>query len=273
MSQHKCDKCGKEFIQKTDLIRHNNRKFVCTMDIKCQICGIKFKHRSSLHRHAKRCNIGNLSQINNSISINNNIVNNVDGDVKVVKFGNENLSYISDDLYKQILGRGFTAICEFIGHSHFNKEHPENHNIYISHIRDEFIVLYDGDKWTLNRKDETMEDIIYAKSDFLFNKFKELKHYMGQVEIEKFMRFMNNRDAPETLDRLKGDLQLQLYNNRLLPQKIRRQMEAIDRHEEQKKIKNLTKNKDKLEEALKLLENNVSNRELLEKLCMLLNSK
>jgi hypothetical protein len=273
MTHHKCDKCGKDFSQKTDLIRHNNRKFSCALEIKCQLCGMEFKHKPSMYRHKKKCNIGSLSQTNNSISINNNIVNNVDGDVKVVKFGNENLSYISDDLYKQILGRGFTAICEFVDHSHFNKAHPENHNIYLANMRDDFVVLYDGDKWTLNRKDETMEDIIYAKSDFLFNKFNELKHCMGQFEIERFMRFMNNRDASETMDRLKGDLQLQLYNNRLLPQKIRRQMEAIDRHQEQQKIKYLTKNKDKLEEALKLLEDNVSNKEVLERLCVLLNSK
>jgi uncharacterized C2H2 Zn-finger protein len=273
MTQHKCDKCGKEFSQKTDLVRHNKRKFPCVTEIKCQMCGMVFKHRTSMYRHQKKCNVKSISQTNNSISINNNIVNNVDGDVKVVKFGNENLSYISDDLYKQILGRGFMAVCEFVGHSHFNKEHPENHNIYMANMRDDFVVLYDGDKWTLNRKDETMEDIIYAKSDFLFNKFRELEYRMRPDEIERFMRFMNSRDAPDTMERLKDDLQLQLYNNRSLPQKIRRQLEAIERHQEYQKIKYITKNKDKLNEVLKLIDDNVSNKEVLEKLCTLLNSK
>jgi hypothetical protein len=54
---------------------------------------------------------------------------NVDGDVKVVKFGEENLSYISDDTFKKIIGRGFKSLEEFMNHVHFNKDHPENHNI------------------------------------------------------------------------------------------------------------------------------------------------
>jgi hypothetical protein len=152
----------------------------------------------------------------------NNINNMRVDNVKVVKFGNENLSYISDDLYKHILGSGVRAIEEFIGHSHFNKKHPENHNLYIANIRDEYLVLYDGDKWTINRRDEKLDDIIYAKSDFLCRKFAELEASMNPRDVYKFKKYLEIKDEAHTLDRIKGDLTIRLYNERSLAIKIRR---------------------------------------------------
>jgi len=158
----------------------------------------------------------------------NNINNMKVDNVKVVKFGNENLSYISDDLYKHILGRGVGAIEEFIGHSHFNKKHPENHNLYIANMRDEYLVLYDGDKWTINRRDEKLDDIIYAKSDFLCRKFAELEASMNQRDVYKFKKYLEIKDDACTIDRIKGDLKIRLYNERSLALKIRRVMELED---------------------------------------------
>jgi hypothetical protein len=239
MVKHLCSKCGKTFIRKSYLLKHINRKFPCTKYVQesilnCQCCNKPFKHKSSLSRHINVC--GNTDIVDNRSvntyidkrAINNNNLN-VDGDVKVVKFGNENLSYISDDLFKQILGRGFRAVSEFIEHSHFNKKHPENHNIYIANIRDEYIVIYDGDKWTINRRDEIMEDIIYAKSDLLYKKFKELVGQMNQSDIDRFMRFMHQRDDDQTMNRLKDEITLQLYNNRKLPQYMRKRMDKFER--------------------------------------------
>lgn len=242
MVNHLCSKCGKTFIRKAYLLKHVNRKFPCTKqvhennELSCQCCSKLFKHKSSLSRHINICNSGDIidnRSVNTYIdkrAINNTSNNlNFDGDVKVVKFGNENLSYISDDLFKQILGRGFRAVSEFIEHSHFNKKHPENHNIYIANIRDEYIVIYDGDKWTINRRDETMEDIIYAKSDFLYRKFKELVGQMNQQDIDRFMKFMHQRDDDQTMNRLKDEITLQLYNNRKLPQYMRKKMDKFER--------------------------------------------
>jgi hypothetical protein len=155
---------------------------------------------------------------------------NVDGNVNVnvVKFGDENLSYISDDLYKQILGRGLRAVEEFIEHSHFNKKHPENHNLYVANIRDEYLVLYDGDKWIITKRNEKLEDIIYAKSDYLYEKFKQLYGTMDTHAIQRFQNFLNLRDDIATMARIKEDLTIQLYNNRKLPQQMRRRMEILE---------------------------------------------
>jgi hypothetical protein len=233
---HICGKCCKKFILKADYTRHINRKYSCDRpSTKCEFCDKELAHKSSLYRHEKTCKakaqpltITNNNLINtvNNQTMNVDNLNNVNVDnVKVVKFGNENLSYISDDLYRHILGRGIKAIEEFIGHSHFNKKHPENHNLYIANIRDEYLVLYDGDKWTINRRDEKLEDIIYAKSDFLCRKFEELESTMNPKDAYKFKKYLEVKDEAYTLNRIKGDLKIRLYNERSMPLKIRRLME------------------------------------------------
>lgn len=235
MVLYECDRCGKTFDHKSAYDRHNKIKRNCALSrlAMCVECGKAYKHRQSLTRHRKICSCAsdhtNLQQ--NNIQNTNNILNNhVNVDhMKVVKFGNENLSYMSDDLYKQIMGRGFGAVGEFIEHSHFNSKHPENHNIYIANLKNKYVVFYDGDKWMVSSRGDIMEDIIYAKSDFLFNKFKELCHDMNQSDKDRFIKYMDERDDDKTMDRLKNDISLQLYNNRKMPQKMRQYMEKYER--------------------------------------------
>jgi hypothetical protein len=227
-TKYTCQKCGKIFNRRTGYDRHKAKKFECgNKDIKCAICGREFLHRSSLYRHEKGCGaVTNI--VNNQTTVNAPIYNNLNigiDSMKVIKFGNENLSYISDDLYKQILSRGIRSIEQFIEHSHFNRKHPENHNIYIANIKDEYLVLYDGDKWAITKRDEKLEDIIYAKSDFLCEKFKQLSREMSARDAKKFENFILMRDDAKTMDRIKNDLTLQLYNNRKLPIKMRREMD------------------------------------------------
>lgn len=241
MVEYKCDKCGKEFTHKATYIRHTNRKKSCTdTEYICKKCSKKFSSYSTLYKHTKKdiCSkIDVPSLIDNSRTLNNKTINNsinnnnnigVDGDVKVVKFGNENLSHISSDLYKQILGRGLRSVQEFIEHSNFHPDHPENHNIYIANIRDEYLVLFDGFKWSVTDRDELMEDIIYARSDYLLVKFNELSHEMDPRDVLKFENFMKRRDDDDVLNKIKGELTLQFYNNRYLPLRQRKKMELLE---------------------------------------------
>ena len=196
----------------------------------------------------------------------------VDGDVKLVKFGNENLSYISDDIFKSILGRGFKSVEELVDHSHFHPDHPENHNIYIANIKNDYVVIYDGKKWNINKKEDVFEDIIYAKSDFLCMKFKELMNQMTETDIKKFTNFINQRDEDKTMNKIKGELKLQLYNNRGLPQKLKKQMEDNEREmcKSLKDKKSRKHDNNKLKEAMELMEDLDDHK--IGKLCDILNS-
>ena len=280
-----CEFCNKQFRDKSTLQRHLNKKIKCTSSIDnckrvCNRCDKEFSSYRTLHNHIKN-NIciknlpNNLNQQNNTINqnidkqINVDKQLNVDGDVKLVKFGNENLSYISDDLFKSILGRGFKCVEELVDHSHFHPDHPENHNIYIANIKNDYVVIYDGKKWNINKKEDVFEDIIYAKSDFLCLKFKELMGQMTETDIKKFRNFINERDEDQTMNKIKGELKLQLYNNRDLPQKLRKQLENQERAKQQRLGNKPRKNTKKLDKIMNMLENIDENE--LDKMEKLLN--
>jgi hypothetical protein len=252
MVEHKCNKCNKIFTQKVDHDRHVNRKYSCDADSSvnsCDICKKNFKHKSSLYKHFKKCiNKTQIINTDNSKSITNNTKidtqNNLNMDnVKVVKFGNEDISYISDDIYQSILGKGYKSVEEFVDHTHFNSDHPENHNIYIADIKNNYVLLYDGLQWNIKDRDEAIEDLIYAKSDYLFVKFEELMHKLAPMDIKKFTNFMKNRDNDIKMKMVKTDLKLMLYNNRHIPTSLRKQLETNMKHQKTIKYKK-SKNKD-----------------------------
>jgi len=230
MSKYICDKCEKTFDNLTHFNRHITGKYLCLKSNICTICDKYFKHKSSMYRHIKKCGAiikTSSAPITNTVVNNNNTTNNLlnIAKVNIVKFGSENISHISDDMYKKILGRGVRAIEEFIECSHFDKTHPENHNIYITNIRNEYLVLYDGDKWIITQRDEKLEDIIYAKSDFLCRKFKELSNSMNPNDVFKFKKFMEIKDDQTTIDLIKHELVLKFYNNRHVPAELRKQID------------------------------------------------
>jgi hypothetical protein len=52
--------------------------------------------------------------------------------------------YSKEGNYKRILNKGFKSIQEYVNCIHFNSKKPENHNVYISNLRDNYILVYDG---------------------------------------------------------------------------------------------------------------------------------
>jgi len=251
MVKHTCEKCEKIFKTKSSYTRHVNRKNSCIKQIDklyfgdgfCTNCDKIFNSYDSLYKHIKRKSCMKFSTDIVNKTINNQYIDkqlnvgkmNVDGDVKVVKFGNEDISYISDDIYQSILGKGYKSVEEFVDHTHFNPDHPENHNIYIADIKNNYVLLYDGLQWNIKDRDEAIEDLIYAKSDYLSVKFEELMHKLTPMDIKKFTNFMKNRDNDIKMKMVKTDLKLMLYNNRHIPVALKKQLETNMR--QQKTIK------------------------------------
>ena len=52
------------------------------------------------------------------------------------------------------------CIPNLIKRIHFDPKKPENHNIYISNIKNKYVMIYDGIKWNLHNRDETIEGLI-----------------------------------------------------------------------------------------------------------------
>jgi uncharacterized C2H2 Zn-finger protein len=158
----------------------------------------------------------------------NNTINNIDNsqkiqnNIKLVAFGEEDLSYITNSICKQILHKGFRSVPVLIKYTHFNENKPEQHNVYISNMRDSHAMIYDGKQWKLMDRTEAVDQLIHDNKYYLVEKFEELFEELDPVTIKKFNRFVNQSENDEILNGLKRDIKYMLYNNKNIPEKTKK---------------------------------------------------
>jgi hypothetical protein len=145
---------------------------------------------------------------------NNTIIEQQNNIFNVIAFGKEDISFITDATFKKILNKGFNSIPALVDELHFNKNKPEHHNIYISNIRDDYVLVFDGNDWNLQSRKDVLDSLYYSSSDTLEMKFKELVDSLDKFTIRKFERFLDKKDDDIIINDIKKDLKILLYNRR-----------------------------------------------------------
>lgn len=159
---------------------------------------------------------------------NNNTQNIINNKIKIIAYGKEDLSHILDKDYKMILNKGLKSVPALVEFIHFNKNKPENHNIYISNISNSYVLVYDGNEWQLKERDDVLQDMVYIKTDILSDKFDELLESLSEPIKRKFNRFLDNKDEDAVINSIKKDIKLLMYNKRKLVENTRNEITKND---------------------------------------------
>jgi hypothetical protein len=144
-------------------------------------------------------------EIHGSFNTTNNIQT-----INLLAYRETDVSHLTDQDYRSCIKRVNYCVKNMIEKVHFNPSKPENMNIYISNIKDKYIMVYDGSNWNLANKKEEI-DRLYEEKEMMLEEWlesnpeKELK--------DKFMRYLNNKESDECLNRVKEEIKLMLYNN------------------------------------------------------------
>ena len=96
---------------------------------------------------------------------------------------------------------------------HFNEQKPENMNIYISNIKGNYAMVYNGNKWQIVNKKEQIDELYDCNEVMLETWYDEYKEQYPEV-IKSFQRYLKNRDESNVINRVKEQILLMLYNNR-----------------------------------------------------------
>jgi hypothetical protein len=229
-----CCYCLKSFTRVDALIRHKNN--YCKMikeskEDKENIYQELIKQMNDIKEQNKELR-EELKKIQNKTNSNNtkmkmnsdNIIttNNIQNNIKLCAFGKEDLSHITDEVYKKIFVKGFHSVLEFINKVHFDEKKPEHCNVYISNIRDKYAMIYDGNDWILKNQDNVLSYLLELKKDNLIDKFDGLLEKLSDRTINKFKRFLDKEDDDEVINSIKQDIKLLLYNKKKIPLKLKR---------------------------------------------------
>jgi len=155
------------------------------------------------------------TQNNTNIQTQNNTQN-------IMSFGKEDTSCIPENIVKKSLNMGFLSTINFIEHLHFDVNRPEYHNIYMSNMRNDNILIYDGNDWILKSKKDILDQLYYRNTDTLETKFQELINELPPDTIKKFGKFIEEKDDDEVINNIKNELKLLIYNKRGIVEKTRK---------------------------------------------------
>ena len=203
------------------IITENDTENIC-----CKYCNKKFSRKDSLKRHLKnRCKkkkvvkndledmMIQMSEVkdlikNQKIVINNNQqiinkINNVNNNIIVNNFGDENLDYISDKLLTKLLSYPKSSIPKLIKQIHFNPKHPENHNIRIKNKKLKYAEVKENNQWKLKHKKTVLDDLV----DFGYitlEEFKDDKDSLDDLLIKGFNKMMEgyNKSKKDIIEKV-----------------------------------------------------------------------
>jgi len=128
-----------------------------------------------------------------------------------------NMNHLKDSDFLKIMNRGFKSVPKLIEAVHFNPNKPENHNVYIPNIKNNYAKTWNGNKWNLHNQEELIEDMYDDNSNKLLEKLEEMEESNVNLKdsiLKKFKRFADLKDDNDIKKKIKEEIKLILYNHK-----------------------------------------------------------
>ena len=146
---------------------------------------------------------------------NNNTTNNT-VNININNFGKENLDYITYKNIKKYLGYGpYGAIRRLIKDVHYNKKHPENHNIAITNKKSKYGSIKKDNVWQLISIKDMLNNLIETKFEMITEAYYgDIKEEVDGFKQSKYEKFFEKFEYDEDQVRkfLDDKIQLMLMN-------------------------------------------------------------
>jgi hypothetical protein len=229
-----CSECSKVYCSLKNYNNHieRNRCKPTTNGFSCQYCCKSFTRKYNKSNHEVKCDKNPLSIIEelkqkiekyekeksnnqtiNQVVTNGNIVNN-NNQIIINNFGNEDISHITE---RQLI-KAFKMCKEFplemIKITHFNKNKPENHNIYKPNFKDKYVKYFNDSVWKIGDAKKIITELYMSKMDIAEEKFEDLKPYLSEITQGRFQWFLDNREETEVMSEILKKIAEMLYNER-----------------------------------------------------------
>jgi hypothetical protein len=201
----------------------------------CEFCGKTFKSKPSMKRHIKNyCKKADnidyeklylksekeKEQLYDKISqlIDKVGDTNIQNNIIVNSYGQEDLSHITDSMKTELLQIPFGAIPKMIEYVHYDENKPENYNIVMPNKKDNKLLVLKNNKWIYKDKDQTITDLMDSKYTIIDDHYEKivagkLGENASYTNYVKFRKVYDEGDK-EFIDKLKKECEIALLNGR-----------------------------------------------------------
>jgi hypothetical protein len=143
---------------------------------------------------------------------------NIQNNIILKNYGNEDLSHITDTLKTELLKIPYGAIPKMIEAIHFNDEKPENKNIFLPNKKENLVKVREGDKWVYKNKNETISHLVDSKYTIIDAHYEDIENTEKITPYSKssfihFRKIYEEGDV-EMIERLAKECEMVMLNNR-----------------------------------------------------------
>ena len=235
-SRFECNRCDEKFKCKHHLNDHLNRKNPCivkkskTSEVEVEL-RILFEllREENENLKTKVDKLENKSSSNININSNSNNINTTNVSINV--YGNEDMSHMTDVMYICCFRQMQKSIETLFRMKHFSNKMESNQNMYITNLRDAYMMTYNGKNWNKVNRIKTLTDIYYTLKDDLLGIVETMREEKTiDADLDKHFKWFIEEELSDEMEErfVKASCEQMActaYNNRHFPMKIKNRME------------------------------------------------
>ncbi len=214
---HECKYCGKKYSHKQSVTKHikyscnknkdeDLKELVRLMNLQQRQMETKMSSQDKKIEYQTKLIEKLTSKLEIHGSFNNNHIQN---NITLLAYKDTDTSHLTRTDFEGSIRRINHCVKSIIEKIHFNPLKPENMNIRISNLKDKYLMIYDGNNWNAAYKEEELEKL-YEEKEVMLEEW--LDSNPDPVLKEKFMKYLNNKERDECLNRIKEEVKLFIYN-------------------------------------------------------------
>ena len=224
----KCKFCHKTFTTRSSRCRHENKYCPKNDFVECEKLTTLMNKKEEMHKTNDYENkIEKLEKkieaLMNKLQVQQFNYNYVQGNqtnqtnnITVLNYNKTDYDFLSENDILRCFMDNNHCVKKLIEKVHFNKDKPENMNIYISCIRGKYVMIYRDNVWQLRDRQKQIDDLYETNELVLENWYDEYKDKYPDI-IKSFTRYLRNKqDDDELIRSVKDEILLMLYNKRYL---------------------------------------------------------
>ncbi len=230
-----CKYCEKRFTTKQSMYRHI--KYTCKKnkdeDIKefARLLNEKDSQIENMQKQIDRLSKKlQIRDINNNVFTQNNITQNntIINNIQLYDYNKPDLSHLTYTDYKKAINENNHCVPALVKMIHFNKEKPENMNIYIPYMKDKYIYIVKNGVWVIKEIKDILPSFYEDNFMILQEWFIQHKDEINKQLNKQFTRLENQFQDENIKNKLLATLKEILYNQRELPKVNRNLIENDD---------------------------------------------